>query len=66
VREGRRRLNGDMREKSKGGTSPSGASEREREKGGKVDEGTERRDSGKGSEQTREIEVRVLNDSQGY
>jgi hypothetical protein len=30
VREGRRRLNGDMREKNKGVRGPSGASERER------------------------------------
>jgi hypothetical protein len=30
VRDGRRRLNGDRREKGKRGTSPSGASERER------------------------------------
>jgi hypothetical protein len=34
VRDGRRRLNGDRREKGKRGTSPSGAGEREREREG--------------------------------
>jgi hypothetical protein len=68
VRDGRRRLNGDRREKGKRGTSPSGVSERERERGGsesrRVERGSETKErnraaGSKGQEERREREREI-------